>query len=126
MSIWCSSFELSDEGFEEGRDGPAPLAYRASHVFPTLGDFRSGSLDLAYIPGFVTDDGWCIYGVDHTHQERHEDCRCEPLNELPAVWPFLRVGVEEEDEKDRAVVILDRSQVEKLRDNLTDWLGRTK
>lgn len=124
MSIYASSFELSDEGDEEGRNGPAPLVYRRSHLLPSLDDPRGGSLDLANIPGFITQDGRCAHGWLN-----HDPLECENEDELPMVWPFLRMsltpvqaGVRVDYPED--TVVLDRSQVEALRDHLTEWLDR--
>jgi hypothetical protein len=163
MSIYCTSFELDDEGDEDGRDGPAPLKYLKSHVMPTLDDPRGGSLDLGEIPGFITVDGKCLTGKVCTRPDIPEDC-CEHADEHTR-WPFLRVSVRPDSHPSMAeysvliehagqmlsahqgcpdycaalrlgalitkvadpedTVVLDRSQVVKLRDHLTDWLGRT-
>jgi hypothetical protein len=108
----------------EDEEIPAPLAYLQSHVLPSQGGYRCGSLDLGLIPGFVTDNGWCVLGVDHTSQmSTRGACTCEPLGELPAVWPYLRVAVSDDDEPG-SVVVLDHAQVLALRDELTGWLAR--
>jgi len=105
----------------EDEDIPAPIAYIASHLLPKPGDSRAGSLDLGLIPGFVTQDGWCVLGHDHS---TGDDCPCEPYTELPPVWPYLRVAVDDVYRAEQATVVLDYSQVEKLRDELTGWLNR--
>ena len=121
MSIWATFSEFDD--FEGTY--PQPFHYSASHIMPTPGDDRTGSLDLASIPGFVTHDGWCVHGHDHSEDEGEfgiASC-CEPPDRLPAVWPWLRLWLE--DAGGNAAVVLDRSQVIALRDELTGWIGRT-
>lgn len=119
--MYATSLDLCGESED---DEPAPIRYLGSHVLPTPGDERGGSLDLGLIPGFITDNGWCLHGVDHTSRTSTRDaCTCEPLDELPAVWPFLRVGVSDDDEAG-CVVVLDHAQVLALRDELTAWLKR--
>lgn len=63
-------------------------------MFPSDNDPRSGSVDLAHIPGFVTRSGV----------------------ERDRPWPWLRLSVND------AVVLLDEGQVRQIRDYLTTWL----
>jgi hypothetical protein len=102
MSLW-SSFGIFDG---EQENHPAPLIYLQSHVLPSPGDERGGCLDLASIPAFLTRDGYDDAAEDGT-----------------SCWPYLRVSlvasVQGED-----TVVLDREQVEALRDELTGWLDR--
>lgn len=49
----------------------------------------------------------------------------EPLDKLPAVWPYLRVSLSEVTEQPGETVVLDRAQVIALRNELTGWLART-
>jgi hypothetical protein len=158
MSIYCTSFELDEDG-EHGMGGQAPLIYLKSHVLPTLRDPRGGSFDLATIPPWIKDgDGKCLAGKVC---DGAAGC-CESHDEF-VNWPFLRVSVRPDSHPSMAeyetlinevarfaeeanlhghgaelaalvrkvadpedTVVLDRSQVEKLRDHLTDWLGRTQ
>ncbi|MBW0088274.1 hypothetical protein I4I73_03465 [Pseudonocardia sp. KRD-184] len=115
MSIYCSFGLFGDDG----DDYPAPLIYRQSHVLPTVDDPRGGTLDLAYIPGFITRDG------------RDVDGELDPDCENDGVWPFLRVSLRAEQGlamveagEPEDTVVLDRDQVATLRDELTDWLLR--
>ncbi len=115
MSIYCSFGMFGDD--DGGDDYPPPLIYRESHVLPSSDDPRGGTLDLAYIPGFITRDGRDIDG------ELDPDCENE------GVWPFLRVslcpGVTAATvDYPQDTVVLDRDQVAALRDELSDWLLR--
>jgi hypothetical protein len=87
----------------------APLVYQGSHVLPSLGDERGGTFELAEIPSFIQRDG----------QENGEE---------GALKDFLRVDVDQHFDVLRVVppqtVVLDRSQVEELRDYLSSWLER--
>ncbi len=138
LSIYCT-FGAVDDTEPCG----APLVYRESHVLPADGDPRGGSLDLAYVPGFITRDGLNREGV------RDADYDDE------GVWPWLRVSVRPDQTPTLAqwrelrqhaavvehadppladairlaadaedTVILTRDQVAQLRDDLTDWLLR--
>lgn len=123
MSIYVSTCCMGDD-----EEHPAPLAYSASHILPKPGDDRDGSLDLGLIPAFITEDGWCLHGHDHRAAHLHdkgEPYECEPLDKLPAVWPYLRVSLSEVTEQPGETVVLDRAQVIALRNELTGWLART-
>lgn len=156
MSIWASSLIFAED------EAPAPIIYRQSHVLPSDTDPRGGSLDLAYVPGFITRDGRNVDG------EENPDCDHE------GVWPWLRLSVSPVQPPAEArrlarkgrryrlflrmywpvvrlirrccarlgwpgprwsqlipswswpedTVVLDRAQVEQLRDELSDWLLR--
>ncbi|MEV4672698.1 hypothetical protein AB0K34_13670 [Actinomadura sp. NPDC049382] len=89
---------------------PPPLVYQGSHVNPSQDGPRGGGVDVAAIPnhchpqvrGTLTDDG-------------------------PPV-EFVRLSVAEDEttyggpQPGYAQVVLDRAQVERLRDTLTNWL----
>lgn len=111
MSIY-GSFAVYDG---EPYDHPAPMIYRGSHVLPNPDDPRGGSLDLGYIPGFITRDG------------RHRLAEPDPECDDEGVWPWLRVSLRPTDDAwadGEDTVVLDRDQVAALRDDLTDWLLR--
>jgi hypothetical protein len=79
-----------------------PIAYQGSHILPADTDPRAGTFDLGAIPGFIT-------GLDRPalHDGDGED------------WPYhpwLRVSVNAE------TVVLDRRQVERVREELDRWL----
>lgn len=111
MSIYASSFELSDE---EHADGAAPIVYQRSHVLPADDDPRAGRLDLAHIPGFISRTGRPAVS------DEDSDFPCHP---------WLRMGLESTDpnspEPDRryADVVLDREQVIALHEYLGQWLA---
>ena len=87
-----------------------PIIYQGSHVNPSDDDPRGGSIDIAAIPNHC-----------------HPAVRGTATNDGPPVW-FLRLTVDEDEttyhgmQPGRATVVLDRSQVEKIRDTLTRWL----
>lgn len=100
--------ELAPEDYD------APIVYEGSHVLPSDDAPRGGSVDVAAIPDHISRDGrddapegalkdWLRLSVDsEPSQEQHEG------------EPYVSGG--------RAVVVLTRSQVERLRDTLTEWL----
>ncbi len=98
MSIWATFL-----GFDDG-EGPPPIVYYGSHLFPT--DIRDGSVDLALIPGFINPES--ANGADDFTDE----------DERPP-HPFLRLSVNAE------TVVLDRVQVLRVYHALGDWLIRT-
>jgi hypothetical protein len=132
MSIFatCLSIEHPDDwiadlraqGIEAGvigddseeRELGSPWVYRGSHILPRVTDDRGGALEVAAIPNHITrakrDDGG------------------------PGLHDWLRVSVSnpEVPENDEnvarpeadATVLIDRAQVEALRDTLTLWLDR--
>lgn len=98
MSKYASFF-----GIEEGDEHGAPLIYLGSHVQPRRDDKRGGHLDLAHMPPYCA----------------------EPEGPVP----FLRLGLTQDPSTYQhqhatgsADVVLDRPQVEALRDALTSWL----
>jgi hypothetical protein len=121
VSIYCS-FAIFD-GEEDG--WPAPLIYRQSHILPSDDDPRGGSLDLGSIPRWITRDGRCVLGRDAqtccTNSSDRNIPSCEEEGGGPN-WPWLRVSLRP-TEPGEDTVVLDRGQVEKLRDELTWWLG---
>jgi hypothetical protein len=89
---------------------PAPLIYQGSHVNPADDDPRGGSLSVAAIPNFC-----------------HPSVRGTDAEDGPPV-EFLRVDMAEDEatyhggNPGYATVVLDRAQVVKFRDCLTQWL----
>ena len=89
---------------------PAPLVYHGSHFSPSQADTRGGSLSVAAIPNFC-----------------HPSVRGTDTDDGPPV-EFLRVDVAEDAatyhgmNPGYATVVLERAQVEKFRDCLTQWL----
>lgn len=84
----------------------APYRYHGSHILPSEGDPRGGSVGLALIPSHITRDG-------------RDD---QPADGTP--WPWLRVSVDVRALDPAAV--LNRAQVQYLRDQLTNWLDSTE
>ena len=108
--------ELDIETELAPEDYDAPVIYQGSHVLPDENSPRGGSVDVAMIPDFITRDG-------------RDDAQGTGLKD------WLRLSVDSEDSETRyegvvvvkggrAVVVLTRPQVERLRDTLTDWLER--
>ena len=110
MSIFATFLHFDDD------EGPAPIVYRGSHILPSDADERGGLVMLALIPSFINrtgDDG--------------------PEDEAPLPWLRLSVAariVTEEDAQPGEMVgtapamqdvILDASQVRRMRDALTAW-----
>jgi hypothetical protein len=100
--------DLSPEDYD------APIVYEGSHVLPSDDARRGGSIDVAAIPDFIERDG-------------RDDAQGTGLKD------WLRLSVDSEDSIEqyegkpyvqggRAVVVLTRQQVERLRDTLTEWL----
>lgn len=89
---------------------PAPIVYQGSHVNPSEGDPRGGSVDFAAIPNHC-----------------HPSVRGSESDEGPPV-EFARLSVHEDQstyhggQPGYATVVLERAQVEKLRDTCTQWL----
>jgi hypothetical protein len=89
---------------------PAPLVYQGSHFSPSQADDRGGSLSVAAIPNHC-----------------HPSVRGTDAGDGPPV-EFLRVDAAEDGRTYHgmnpgcATVVLERAQVEKLRDCLTQWL----
>lgn len=94
MSVWgtiWSADDLEDRG--------APIAYRGSHVLPSEGDPRCGSVDLAEVPPHITRDG-----------------RDDGPEDEWTPWPFLRLGVGVE------CAVLDEALARSLYEALGGWL----
>jgi hypothetical protein len=89
---------------------PAPLVYQGSHVSPAQDQPRGGALSLAAIPNHC-----------------HPSVRGSGAEDGPPV-EFLRVDIAEDEatyhgmNPGYATVVLERAQVEKVRDCLTRWL----
>lgn len=108
MSLWASWLVL-DESDDEGLG--APFLYVASHVFPRPAhQHPSGYLELAAIPGFIGDEDFIEGG----------DAGVAPIcgETEDRVHPWLRLSCGADD------AVLNREQVEKVRDTLTEWLLR--
>lgn len=103
MSVYCTFGEF------DNTDGiyRAPITYRGSHIIPHHKDPRGGTLDLGYIPAFLTRGG-----------DGYDDAKEHGLS----WWPYLRFSLS--DKEAWATVVLDRDQVTALRDELTQWLDR--
>lgn len=98
MSNYATRLLLDgDPNSEDGALGP-PIIYEGSHVIPSADDARCGWVEIAGIPAF---------------------CGPNPAQ----LVDFLRLDVSE-DNGCQATVVLDRAQVERIRDTLTDWLNR--
>jgi hypothetical protein len=108
-------FEFSGEPCDCGTPD-APIVYEGSHVLPSDSDRRGGDVDVAAIPSFIERDGrsdgeagtlkdWLRLSVANPPSTLMHDGR-----------PYVSGG--------RAAVVLDRRQVQRLRDTLTAWLDR--
>jgi len=89
----------------------APTVYRGSHVLPSKDDRHGGHLEVASIPNHITREG-----------------RPEGLHDWLRLWVSCEAVTKDEGsehEAGDAVVLLDRPQVENLRDVLTAWLNRS-
>lgn len=114
---------LSGDGYYRRTDkpctcgNPAPIIYQGSHVNPDDNDPRGGSIDLAAIPNFLHPK---------VRQARWDNPDAEEDMRFPV--EFLRLSVSEDPatyhygQEGYATVVLDRAQVEKMRDALTNWL----
>jgi hypothetical protein len=96
----------------------APIIYQGSHVNPSDDDPRGGCIDVAAIPNFLHPN------VRHSRPNTPYDGE-----DMRFPVEFLRLTVDEDKatyhggQPGLATVVLDRQQVEKLRDTLTDWLN---
>lgn len=104
MSVYCSFGVFAADN--EGGDHPPPLIYRQSHVIPNVNDPRGGSFELASIPAFLARGGY-------------DDSKEDGV----ACWPYLRVSLVA-SVPGEGTVVLDRDQVQALRDDLDGWLER--
>lgn len=84
----------------------APWAYEASHVMPTIDGVRDGDVHLAYIAAHIATPRERRAGMSYV-DEREDGNRAHP---------WLRLGVDE------SIVLLHRSQVERLVESLASWL----
>jgi hypothetical protein len=106
VSIYCS-FGWIDDDRDKPRSRKKPIRYQGSHVLPGEKDEHCGSVDLAYIPPYISQG----------RRKGSEDGR---------FWPWLRMSVTEKEMTSGETVILNRWQVEKLRDSLNWWLEQSK
>jgi hypothetical protein len=89
-----------------------PIIYQGSHVNPADDHPRGGSIDVAAIPNHC-----------------HPDVRGSDGDDMGRPVEFLRLSVDENkttyggSQPGSATVVLDRAQVERLRDTLNDWLS---
>lgn len=96
---------------------PAPIIYKGSHVNPADDDPRGGSVDVAAIPNFL-----------HPKVRQHRGETPDGDEDMRFPVEFLRLSVSEDPathhygQEGYATVVLDRAQVEKMRDTLTGWL----
>lgn len=82
-----------------------PIVYQGSHVLPFDDDERAGSVDVAFIPGFIgRTDRPALHGDE---------------DDGP-VWPWLRLSAND-DKEGSVAVLLDRKQVMELRDTLNQF-----
>lgn len=112
---------LADQGYYRRTDkpctcgNPGPIIYQGSHVNPDDADPRGGSVDVAAIPNFL--------------HPKVRQARCQTGGEdMRFPVEFLRLSVSEDPttyhygQEGYATVVLDRAQVQKMRDALTNWL----
>ena len=108
--------ELQAQGINAGvigddshqREIGSPWVYQGSHILPAQDDPRGGSIDVAAIPNHITRDG-----RDDGSEGLHDWLRLSVLEDAATERPR---------QKGHATVVLDRGQVELLRDTLTHWL----
>lgn len=101
MSIYATTLFFED-GWEDDDFPRTPFVYQGSHILPSAEDPRGGYIELACVP-------------DHISRSGRDDGVEGDLKD------WLRVTLFGEGEcKD--TVVLDRSQVEALRDYLTGWI----
>lgn len=95
--------------------GAGPVRYDGSHVLPDVDSPRSGSVDVAEIPGWITRPGRPPLDPEETGER---------------VWPWLRLWVTADGPKDlppgNAVVLLDRDQIADMHAYLGRWLERSE
>lgn len=107
-------YEVEDayDDEEEERLGP-PYRYDGSHVMPHENAPRVGDLELGFIPGHIWRD--------------HDGIKvaAQPDEEVP--HPYIRLGLMDKCFTGNDItVVLDREQVEALRDSLAAWLDWTQ
>lgn len=112
MSTWGDDYYVPVKGASCTCGNPGPVIYQGSHVNPSNADPRGGSLDVGSIPNHCHPDARHDGETDDmTHRV---DFLRLSLVEDPATYHGLHPG--------HATVVLDRAQVERLRDTLTYWL----
>jgi len=81
----------------------APIIYQGSHINPSADDPRGGAVFFCGIPNHC-----------------HPSVRGTDTDDGPSV-DYGRLAVHQDD-GDSGAVVLDRAQITKLRDTLTEWL----
>lgn len=122
MSIYASWPEVGEYGEDApdslyGKPDGTVLSYMRSHVYPDPVNHRPGNVGIAHIPGFIWRDG-----LPESRKEQDEDY---------PVAPFVRLDVCEWSEEHgmpmvTGTVVLTPAAVERLRDDLTEWLERPR
>lgn len=100
MSVYITILSIDGDENDPDNTTGAPYVYKGSHILPTADSERGGWMDVAGIPAFCGANGGLV--------------------------DYLRVSMSatvtgDDPEVD---VLLDRPQVEALRDTLTLWLTR--
>lgn len=113
VSIYASWPDVGED--ESDRPNGEVLTYRGSHVYPDPTTQKPGTCAIAHIPGFIGP---------HGDREQFED------------WPYapyLRLDIGSWDEQeggpmivDGATCVLTAAAVERLRDQLSQWLARPR
>jgi hypothetical protein len=106
VSIYASIEGIGDHGDPEHLG--APWLYQGSHHLPSEDDPRAGAIGLALIPSHITRD-------------RRDD---QPEDGTP--YPWLRLSLDIRTWTEEPAVVLDRAQVEFLRDRFTAFLDQTE
>lgn len=113
MSIWASWQEVGEDG--DGEYTREALSYSNSATYPT-DETRPALIGVSHLPGFV----W----RPHLPESRRDQTGDTP------VAPFLRLDIASWHPEwgrpmiaDGSTAILTRSGVERLRDQLTEWLA---
>lgn len=111
------SFEFSGRECDCNRGmREAPIVYEGSHVLPSTDDRRGGYVEVGGIPDFIERDG-----RDDAQGYGLKDWLRIGIGALPSIeqyegGPYVEGG--------HATVVLERRQVEELRDTLAEWLER--
>lgn len=112
MSIYASWPDVGET--HNGDPDGTVLSYIASHVYPDPGTHQPGAVGISHIPGFI----WRT-GLPESRRDQDEDT---------PVAPYLRLHVCNWDSTEGAQMmtgsaVLTRAAAERLRDDLTAWLG---
>lgn len=114
MSIYASYWDMVGEDEKRGEYTGDALSYQGSHVYPNPKAHRAAGVGICGIPGFIWREGM---------PEERKDSDEQP------VAPYARLSIASwSDEWGRPMigeggtVVLTRAGVEKLRDQLTEWL----